>query len=636
MLITTRKPDLDIKDAKSVEMPSMTEEEALELLLYDPKKPQPSKKDLEEGRELVNMLGFHALAIDQARWWFTEHGMQSYLDAFSSHRAEIIKQHRDGRKQTWFTTFEISLVPFKEQKNVVHLLTLSALLGQGMIWGDYFQYHDEAHSLFSSPVESPTTSLIAWNKEAFHYIIFNLGQKSLVRVRQNRSGPQAGTFYSLHPVVREWLRQRLSDDSCKKYLRSVIGMMSAFIFANENCPLPFQIQLDILTHLDGFQKDREADSILYSTSLPNQPDRPAALVFAAFYRRCSRVKDSQTILNRLLEDRRRTNINDDDLISLDVRIEIGETYVDHSEWKQAKRHITELLATPKLSPEQRCRALIIRAKVEMAESLFSKSGKTALEASNIAKGLKDEVRLEIRAQLLIAVSGAMRGFNTKDRIEHAYNDAKKEWGREDASTLEAAMVKGYALAHIWPPGVAKRWIEDVIDNAEELHGPEHWLTLNAIVALGRVSLRSGYFEEARAHYSLVQSRITTLFGESANAVSIQTSVAETYYREQRYGEAEHELLTAKKLSDRIDDPVSRRHVLYGLFQVYFWSGRIFKALPHLLQVIGTFNPVATVRGNKGVAAPLFIFIILWTISALRSSLVTFMATVAVLFIIVII
>lgn len=130
----------------------MNEEEAMELLLHGRESGILSKNDKEVGKALIERLGYLPLAIDQARWYFSnvQFSLELHraIDTYETQKAELITTipdefnwgyKRNEKSQNWFTTFEFSLQPLERSDDpAAHILTLSAFLGDAAIDEEFF------------------------------------------------------------------------------------------------------------------------------------------------------------------------------------------------------------------------------------------------------------------------------------------------------------------------------------------------------------------------------------------------------------------------------------------------------------------------------------------------------------------
>jgi hypothetical protein len=248
-----------------MELPPMNEKEAMELLLHGRESENLSETDKEAGKAFIERLGYLPLAIDQARWYFSNVQLSSELhraiDAYEAQKAELIttipdefnwSYKRNEKSQNWFTTFEFSLQPLERNHPLAaHILTLSAFLGDAVIDEEFFHEAFSSQQALNSKGGSVWIRELekrdgTWDTSKFRKIIKDLGTRSLVK--PHRTSDSAA--YSLHPVIREWLRLRPQAHRANFSLESAL-MMAPFVVANMERPLEFSRRQDIVVHLDS-------------------------------------------------------------------------------------------------------------------------------------------------------------------------------------------------------------------------------------------------------------------------------------------------------------------------------------------------------------------------------------------------
>jgi tetratricopeptide (TPR) repeat protein len=616
-------------------MPPMTEEEALQLLLHDLKPLDKLSKDEEQAsRELVKMLGYSPLAIDQARWFYSQFQfageIHKYIEYYKAFKDEIIKtiptnenwgyrQTSNNKSQGWFTTFEFSLKPLIEAKNdaAVHILTISAFLGGATIWENFFREYHTTRSLTAPWSEYSNGDNRTWNTIVFRGIIADLGKRSLLLFQQNDQTMQGGAYYSLHPIIREWLRSR-PESSDHDYQFEAVLMISEFIATNMDSPFPFQIQLDILTHLDSFFSETALKQKIMSKAADENSKQSIAFLFASFYRRCSRVKEAKSLLRELLDSRRQLAIEDSDPLSLDIQLELGEALGDNSEYKEAEEAFESILKfEKKLDNERHCRALLCLAALNGAQQRLRKARVLGQKVYPLVEKLSERSRLRIRSRMLLArVNGSLGYVLESARVaEQAYAEAKKLFGPVDDLALEAELLIIFNLGASGPPGQARMKLESLLQTIESRHGPEHRLTLQTIALLGEIYARGGFFKDARDCFELAKSRAETLFGDSPSAIGLEIFIARTFAGEQRNKEAEKQFKLAMKMSEQMRDTLAVRMVAGQLFYFYLMQGRLFKALPWAREFFQTFPFSHFLRTQRMFVVLPAIFIFLLGVAA---------------------
>ncbi|KAH6681362.1 hypothetical protein B0J14DRAFT_633104 [Halenospora varia] len=147
ILITSRNQNLG-RLGERLEVPAMTSDEGLRLLLADPIKREKNKI---EGTRIVNRLGGLALAIDQAAAYISdiEMAIEDFLPKYEKETKKVLQytpdhgweystMHVDGQAEknkalSAFTTWQMSFQQLfpkdpQKQKHALHFLTLYAFL----------------------------------------------------------------------------------------------------------------------------------------------------------------------------------------------------------------------------------------------------------------------------------------------------------------------------------------------------------------------------------------------------------------------------------------------------------------------------------------------------------------------------
>ncbi|KAF2865658.1 hypothetical protein BDV95DRAFT_251958 [Massariosphaeria phaeospora] len=194
----------------------MTEDEALELLIPGVKSKKLSLEDERKSKDLVKMLGYLPLAIDQVRGFLTEAGyatsIDKYVDVFEKHKEKVIKPvgvvpNAMVQRSNLYTTFELSLAPFVEAGNepALRILMLGAFFGLAPIDEAIFLEYRKvqpAEARPAMPAQDP------WDQIRFRRTVLSLAEQSLVKLHSQ----QDRFAYSLHPMIREWLRLRVDTN----------------------------------------------------------------------------------------------------------------------------------------------------------------------------------------------------------------------------------------------------------------------------------------------------------------------------------------------------------------------------------------------------------------------------------------
>ncbi|KAI9707067.1 MAG: hypothetical protein M1836_000027 [Candelina mexicana] len=240
LLVTSRHADSE-RLGLLVEVPCLQEDDALELLLKRSSL-NITAEHTEQGLAVVERLGYHALAIDQAAAYIRKRKMplSQFVEHYTVRKERVLKEIpklweyrrtlNDAESDTAmsvFTTWELAFQQLgsneEDRMRKGHFLTISAFLNHKCISGDLFKvYHRIGHNdcmrilaccgdehlqqqldwlpLFTSGGE--------WSGLDFEETLIELRDLCLVQSfsYEEKSLPS----FSLHPLVRDWIRNRAS------------------------------------------------------------------------------------------------------------------------------------------------------------------------------------------------------------------------------------------------------------------------------------------------------------------------------------------------------------------------------------------------------------------------------------------
>jgi tetratricopeptide (TPR) repeat protein len=359
ILVTSRHTASDylVGDLDSaIELEGLSSEEALDLLWKTSRiQARQIKTGISEARRIVQRLAYHPLAITQAGSYIRQQKIR--MDQFMSHydakRERILKhtpqisQYRrrlssSAERETSlnvFTTWELSFQQLVDTadsgKEKADLLTLFA----------FFDYKDISEELFSAyckqaqvfdhyswPVQclipclgafypdgqilsghNPTKRNLdgqrQWDSDLFVEIINDLAQTSLVQSWSR--GEDDFCHFSLHPLVKDWIRLRTSEE-IRQYCAVISGkILMAFLLQNyyqKSFNLSLSSQYTVLSHIEVYV---ESTAILTSTaalSLYLQEERLDLVDdwMGSFLVRCGRYKEAEVMRKRLVDSREKT------------------------------------------------------------------------------------------------------------------------------------------------------------------------------------------------------------------------------------------------------------------------------------------------------------------------------------------
>ena len=564
----------------------MTEEEALSLLVGRVSGKNLSETEVAAGKQIVNMLGYLPMAINQAGWHISNHrlGLHDYLLIFNERKKEVIGEtptgttwsyERGEKEENWHTTYEYSLEILDKgiKDAAISFLTLSAFFGEATILEDYFKAYYSAKDSNTRPGWlSYFGSSDAWDLLAFRKLIVHLGNQGLVQVRkevppasgidnhpvvsrdvQIRSNvhlqsdqyiqpPLNGVHYSLHLVIREWLRFRLPPPLGDQASEAV-AVLAAFLQSTDINKMSFQTRLDVITHINVFIKDK-VTSLNHGFGLRGlDSDIPPALLFAVFCRDFSHLLIAKNLLGDLLKAREAAQVPDSDPRTVEIDIELGQTLADNAEHSVAEKHFDHALEhSSNIGRRLKCRALIGKARVLETERDLQAARPVVTEALELAEAESnhDKGALLVQATLLLGtIQGELGHLSVAKQLgDKALEMAEERLGPTHIYTLVAHTLNANYLVAVGEIAEANRTFKRTLETLTKHHGQSHRLALYTLVRLGQLYAQANQLDDARQYYQEALSRGEVLMGHTPLLVDVTTFIGWTYVAEKKYVEAE--------------------------------------------------------------------------------------------------
>jgi len=223
-----------------IDISVMSEEEALELL-FRRSQLDRSELNLHEGQRIVERLGRHALAIDQAGAYILARNLDInlYLTHYDNRKERVLSEVPelwDYRRKimnaetltnlTVFTTWELSFGLISgddaERKDKEHILSLIAFFDGKELSDTLF----EPYATWESTWINCCRKDGKWDRYAFQDILTELRNLSLLQGLQISS---KGASFSLHPLVQDWIQLRASLKSRRSLTKEAILVLGDFL-----------------------------------------------------------------------------------------------------------------------------------------------------------------------------------------------------------------------------------------------------------------------------------------------------------------------------------------------------------------------------------------------------------------------
>lgn len=279
IIITSRNGDID-RLGKLLKVPPLTNDESIRLLLRDYDESQVARLRV-DAEKIVLRLGNLALAVDQAAAYLnyqraSPEAVSNFLAAYEAKKGDIL---RYTPKKFWeygtvqihgvveqnkalnaFTTWEMSLQHLQSNGDIAaddlrHFLTLASFLGSTDVAEFLFKWHQEQHDddeswmyIFAeaggsephsettisegiATDESSSSEAVRskdWDHEKFWSVLSQCKDLTLIQNvrRQNETQDQEASF-DFHPLIRDWLQQRLGSIKRLSYQKEAVSMIAS-------------------------------------------------------------------------------------------------------------------------------------------------------------------------------------------------------------------------------------------------------------------------------------------------------------------------------------------------------------------------------------------------------------------------
>jgi tetratricopeptide (TPR) repeat protein len=262
ILVTSRHKDSS-RLGQSFDLSKMSEDESIKLLSY-----AVPTSEISQAIEVASMLGYLALALDQAGAYIRERDLS--LPEFVSHykkRSRIILEEipdeweyrniqdpENERSLSAFTTWEMSLdlikgsIEVKEQKT--SFLTLVSFLDPYQISGRYFQEYSKEGDADWIPL------LLTKEKWDIDKLGDMLGEFQKLSLIQSFKRHKDECAFSIHPLISDWMKHRRPTVAPSKIIQ-ITKLLSIFLNAFEIAGLPLEIKQEIARHIDAWVSANE-------------------------------------------------------------------------------------------------------------------------------------------------------------------------------------------------------------------------------------------------------------------------------------------------------------------------------------------------------------------------------------------
>ncbi|THX07920.1 hypothetical protein D6D18_02065, partial [Aureobasidium pullulans] len=321
----------------------------------------------QERSELLQRLGGLALAIDQAAAYISFHKLSipDFMAKYETRKAQILKHHEEdtweynthlnnSEKQTAltaYTTWEMSfqqIEPDNQDRKewITQFLSISAFLHPARIgehiFREFYTYEAESSvwlNAFTGSESEDSASDVhetqpEWDGSRFQKVIRNLEQLSLVDNTGNYSG-DTGAWFSVHPVIRDWLQIRMKSNLRQETLEESIYLVKTVTALEVTEVAGADVNQELLNHVDILVDPLKAlckcgflDDVLVGDS---------AIEFGHFYLHHGHYMKATEMLEYVHRSLRASSAAD--MLALDLEYTLALAYMNDRQFLKA----TELL-----------------------------------------------------------------------------------------------------------------------------------------------------------------------------------------------------------------------------------------------------------------------------------------------------
>lgn len=465
----------------------MAEEEAVELLLAQSRN-EPSENNTQNARTIVRELGCCPLAIDQAGSYINSRRLDlgSFIEHYSSRKTAVLKhilKYWEYRKKdsirgleitvSAFTTWELTfqqLLGEPDGEDISQILNLAAFLDSYNLCEDLF----ETAVLGQSPEWSGcATANGAWDTYKFQDLVANLLSLSLIQALE--IGP-SGVLFSLHPLIRDWIQQRLTPEEREKYCTEA-GILLGKTIALQQAQDALVLQLGsrkLLSHVDVWIKNE--DNFYPSNAQPYSTDLITSLAyFAAHYEQQGHYTSAELVTRRLIQYHKQWGEADPRYLNAVMNWASASQHVGSLENARNGFKTVALKRTELLGPSNAAtlRSMMVWASCESSLQQY-------MEAEKI---LRDVLREQTK------------------KLPSSLRDL-----------LETISELGDIYRHTTRLGMAEGCYGKVVVERANILGADHPDTLQALEGLAIVYRKQDRLHEAAALYKYIVNRHESAFG----------------------------------------------------------------------------------------------------------------------------
>jgi tetratricopeptide (TPR) repeat protein len=630
-VIITSRHSSSKRLGSTINIGAMLESEALRLL-FDRSELPETEDNRRQANKIAEQLGNHALAVDQAGSYISSHclSMTAFLNEFRQRKDHILRytpSFSENGKQlegsgtdtsiNVFATMELSLQGLPNRKAAEEFLTLSAFFNCSKIGEDLFKLGVELGA-------QTWTTLFLTDQEWDHYK-YRDAVLQLKRIAVIQSVTSDDTIYfSLHPLVADWLRLRKDKAFCKEKVLQSCSIVKKFIDKTKVGALELEDRQYWLAHVSSCFENEE--QFLEVAEFENKMVLGHLFSYGFYLRSSGHFKEAERVSLRALAAKEKY-FGVDHTSTLDTINNLGLLYHDQGKMEEAEKiYLRGLKGYEKAGPDQ---IPALNTALNLG-NLYRDQGKLAPAEQMLLRSLNGYKMLAPNSPVTFSVFNSL-GLLYKDQGKMAQSGSmllqalagmEKTLGSEHTTTLgtvnnigvlhkeqgrltEAEQMllrglRGYertvgpnnksTLSIVNNLGLvyhrqgklveADQMLTRALKGYEEAVGPDHIATLNAVMNLGNLYKDQGKMIDAEKllRQALVSKQKTLGFDHPSTFDSMN-NLGLLLQSQGRFAEAEGTLLQALAGREKTSGPdhPSTLNVVNSLGVLYFRQRRIAEA-----------------------------------------------------------
>ena len=520
ILFTSRHKD-SARLGHKVEVSGMTKDESLKVLLQNP---PLNDEESHHGGEIAAILGYHALALDQAGSYLRSRSLR--LSEFVSHyhkRREVIlkaipdeweyrKSVSDGEKETSlsiFTTWELSFEQIsgceEEIRQKEHFLSLAAFFNVTAISERYFEAYfnvekPEWMEIFSSEG--------GWDSDNLREVLAEFQKLSLLQMPNDAVAEQS---FSIHPVVRDWIQIRKSREIRQWFSQESIMTLSSYLEDVDYENLPLQTNQETLLHIDNCVR-HDKDLLSGSSDKGFDNSWMTASRFAYFYQGQGRYDEAGNLYKRaLINAKEKLEAADPDTLRIMNHLanNLTRVYLYHGRYDDAEKLLERVLIDKeKTSGAMDFNTMESLAHVYMNQRRYDEAEKLHKRVLNNRQEILGFTYPDtLRAMMNLAISYSAQGRYDEAEIlyKRAIIDQEEKLGTTHPDTLGTMHFLGYMYNEQGRYDEAEKLCERVLIERKERLGathPDTLATAEILAELYREQDRHNEAEKLKQEFSL--------------------------------------------------------------------------------------------------------------------------------------